>query len=437
MMRVSGWGRFPHVDTNCLDMRDVEDARAALALHPTLIARGNGRSYGDAALNANCVLSTRRSDRILAFDAETGSVTVEAGLLLAELLDFAVPRGFFPPVMPGTKLVTIGGMIAADVHGKNHHVAGTFSRHVESFLLMMADGAIRRCVPGQADQLFEATCGGMGLTGIILEATIRLMRIESASLRQETLRAPDFATAMALCEESAGHSYSVAWIDCLGRGNGLGRALIYRGEHAGRDEPGAAPLAVPSRRLRRVPFDLPQLVLNPWSVRAFNELYYRRAKPGSALVDYETFFFPLDAILDWNRLYGRSGFAQHQCVIPKAASGPAIRAILERVSESGYGSFLAVLKLFGGEGNGLLSFPREGYTLTLDFPLNAATLALLRELDAIVADHGGRIYLAKDARADAAMMRRGYARIERFKGVRDAVDPNHKFASVQSRRLNL
>jgi decaprenylphospho-beta-D-ribofuranose 2-oxidase len=436
-MRVSGWGRYPQVDTNCLDMRDVQDARAALAGHATLIARGNGRSYGDAALNGSCILLTRRSDRILTFDPETGSVTVEAGLLLAELLDFAVPRGFFPPVMPGTKLVTIGGMIAADVHGKNHHVAGTFSRHVESFLLMMADGAIRRCVPGQADQLFEATCGGMGLTGIILEATIRLMRIESASLRQETLRAPDFATAMALCEESAGHSYSVAWIDCLGRGNGLGRALIYRGEHAGRDEPGAAPLAVPSRRLRRVPFDLPQLVLNPWSVRAFNELYYRRAKPGSALVDYETFFFPLDAILDWNRLYGRSGFAQHQCVIPKAASGPAIRAILERVSESGYGSFLAVLKLFGGEGNGLLSFPREGYTLTLDFPLNAATLALLRELDAIVADHGGRIYLAKDARADAAMMRRGYARIERFKGVRDAVDPNHKFASVQSRRLNL
>lgn len=436
-MRVSGWGRFPQVETNCLDMRDVDDARAALAAHPTLIARGNGRSYGDAALNANCVLSTRRSDRILAFDPASGSITVEAGLLLAELLEFTVPRGFFPPVVPGTKFVTIGGMIAADVHGKNHHVAGTFSRHVENFLMMTADGSIRHCLPGREDQLFEATCGGMGLTGIILEATIKLLRIESASLRQETLRAPDFDTAMALCEDSAGHTYSVAWIDCLERGNRLGRALIYRGEHASRDEPGAAPLTVPSRQLRRVPFDLPQLVLNPWSVRAFNELYYRRGKPGTALVDYETFFFPLDAILDWNRLYGRSGFTQHQCVIPKAASHTAIRAILERVSASGYGSFLAVLKLFGGEGDGLLSFPREGYTLTLDFPHNAATLALLRELDAIVADHGGRIYLAKDARADAVMMRRGYARIEQFRGIRDTVDPNHKFASVQSRRLNL
>ena len=436
-MRVSGWGRFPQVETDCVDMRDVADARTALAEHETLIARGNGRSYGDAALNPSCVLSTRRSDHILAFDPESGRVTVEAGLLLAELLEFAVPRGWFPPVMPGTKLVTIGGMIAADVHGKNHHVAGTFSRHVEDFLLMMADGSIRRCLPGQSDRLFEATCGGMGLTGIILEATIRLMRIETGSLRQETLRARDFDAAMALCEESAGHTYSVAWIDCLERGSGLGRALIYRGEHAGRDEAAAAPLAVPPRRTRRIPFDLPQLVLNPWSMRAFNELYYRRARPGVALVDYETFFFPLDAILDWNRLYGRSGFIQHQCVIPKAASRAAIRAMLERVSESGYGSFLAVLKLFGGEGDGLLSFPREGYTLTLDFPLNGATLALLRELDAIVADHGGRIYLAKDARADAAMMRSGYARLESFKRVRDAFDPQRKFSSVQSRRLEL
>jgi FAD/FMN-containing dehydrogenase len=437
MMRVSGWGRFPQVETHCVDMRDVADARAALADHASLIARGNGRSYGDAALNASCVLSTTRSDRILAFDPASGCVTVEAGLLLADLLDFAVPRGWFPPVMPGTKLVTIGGMIAADVHGKNHHFAGTFSRHVESLLLMMADGSIRRCLPGQEDELFEATCGGMGLTGIILEATIRLMRIESTSLRQETLRARDFDEAMALCEDSAGHSYSVAWIDCLARGSALGRALIYRGEHAGKDEAGATPLAVPARQLRRMPFDLPQMVLNPWSVRAFNEFYYRRARPGIALVDYETFFFPLDALLDWNRLDGRSGFTQHQCVIPKAASRAAIRALLERVSAAGYGSFLAVLKLFGGEGNGLLSFPREGYTLTLDFPRNPATLALLRELDAIVADHGGRLYLAKDARADAAMMRSGYSRLDRFKRVRDAWDPQRKFASAQSQRLDL
>ncbi|HEX3500312.1 MAG TPA: FAD-binding oxidoreductase [Stellaceae bacterium] len=437
MMRVSGWGRFPQVETHCVDMRDVADARAALADHASLIARGNGRSYGDAALNASCVLSTTRSDRILAFDPASGCVTVEAGLLLADLLDFAVPRGWFPPVMPGTKLVTIGGMIAADVHGKNHHFAGTFSRHVESLLLMMADGSIRRCLPGQEDELFEATCGGMGLTGIILEATIRLMRIESTSLRQETLRARDFDEAMALCEDSAGHSYSVAWIDCLARGSALGRALIYRGEHAGKDEAGATPLAVPARQLRRMPFDLPQMVLNPWSVRAFNEFYYRRARPGIALVDYETFFFPLDALLDWNRLDGRSGFTQHQCVIPKAASRAAIRALLERVSAAGYGSFLAVLKLFGGEGDGLLSFPREGYTLTLDFPRNPATLALLRELDAIVADHGGRLYLAKDARADAAMMRRGYSRLDRFKRVRDTMDPQRKFASAQSQRLDL
>jgi FAD/FMN-containing dehydrogenase len=436
-MKLNGWGRFPRVDCALLGMRTAEDARAAIGARRSLIARGNGRSYGDSALNLDGVVSTLRSDRLRDFDPATGLLTCEAGLLLADLLAFAVPRGFFPPVTPGTKFVTIGGMIAADVHGKNHHQAGSFCRHVERLELMTADGRIVVCTRTENQDLFMATCGGMGLTGIILAATFRLLPIETAQIRQETLIADNFDEAMALCEASAGWTYTVAWIDCLASGPALGRSIIYRGEHATRQERPAAPLAVPSAKARRVPVDFPTIALNPWSVRAFNTLYYQHARPGPSYLDYDTYFYPLDTILDWNRIYGRAGFTQYQCVIPRAASRDGMRAILARVAAQGCASFLAVLKLLGAEGEGLLSFPLEGYTLTLDFPVNATVLGLLLELDAIVADHGGRIYLAKDARAGATMMRRGYSRLDRFRAVRARVDPARKFQSLQSQRLDL
>jgi FAD/FMN-containing dehydrogenase len=436
-MRLSGWGRFPRVDTTKLEMRDTEVARDALRRQCGMIAYGNGRAYGDAALHPRQVLATRKSDRILAFDPASGRITCEAGLLLADLLSFAIPRGFFPPVTPGTKFVTIGGMIAADVHGKNHHVAGTFSRHVESFLLLTADGTTQLCTRGGNDLLFEATCGGMGLTGVILEATFCLLPIETALIRQETLRAGDFDQAMELCEASADWTYTVAWIDCLARGRALGRSLIYRGEHARRDELPAGRAQPGHKKARRVPFDFPAIALNRYSMRAFNGMYYRRAREGTAFIDYDTYFYPLDAILEWNRIYGAGGFTQYQCVVPKQASRDAIRAILQLVAESGRGSFLAVLKLFGAQGDGMLSFPMEGYTLTLDFPVNSATLNLLLALDSIVSDHGGRLYLAKDARAGAAMLRRGYPRLEEFLAVRNRVDPMRRFASLQSERLGL
>jgi decaprenylphospho-beta-D-ribofuranose 2-oxidase len=436
-LNLGGWGRFPRIDTTLAQLRDTRDARGILLSRASLIARGNGRSYGDAALNDRFVLATPRCGRILDFDPASGRITCEAGLLLADLLTFAVPRGFFPPVTPGTKFVTIGGMIAADVHGKNHHVAGTFGRHLESLLLLLADGSTRLCMPRQNDQIFEATCGGMGLTGIILEATFRLLAIETPAIRQETLVARDFEEAADLCEASSGWTYSVAWIDCLARGSRLGRSLVYRGEHARRDELIAGAPAGRRRAARRVPFDLPGFALNRWSMRAFNGMYYRKGRAGSALVDYDSYFYPLDGVLEWNRIYGKTGFAQYQCVVPMAESRRAMRAILECVAASGRGSFLAVLKLFGPEGDGLISFPMEGYTLTLDFPVDADTLNLMLALDAIVADHGGRLYLAKDSRAGAAMMRRGYPRLARFQDVRRAVDPTGRFASLQSRRLGL
>jgi FAD/FMN-containing dehydrogenase len=434
---LSGWGRYPQQDCAVTGLRAMSDAARELGEDASLIARGNGRSYGDAALSRHRVLETLKADRLIAFDAQAGLVTCEAGLLLADLLGIIVPRGWFVPVTPGTKLVTIGGMIAADVHGKNHHHAGTIGRHVVSLDLLTADGRIRRCSLREETELFAATCGGMGLTGVILSATLRLDRIETSWIRQETRRAPNLAEAIRLCDASLDWTYAVAWIDCVAQGEALGRSLVYLGEHAARDEVRDRKLAVPRRRVRPVPFDLPGFALNRWSVAAFNELYYRRGKPGTAYVDYDRYFYPLDALRDWNRLYGGAGFLQYQCVIPLAASTEGLGLLLQRIARAGSGSFLAVLKRLGPEGDGLLSFPLEGYTLALDFPAVQANFSLLAELDAITADHGGRIYLAKDARATAAAIQRGYPRLGRFQAIRRAVDPDGKFASLLSERLEI
>jgi FAD/FMN-containing dehydrogenase len=380
-------------------------------------------------------MSTLRCDRILAFDPTSGRITAETGLMLAELIDFALPRGFFPPVTPGTRLLTLGGMIAADVHGKNHHRDGSFGQHVEEVLLLCGDGETRRCSPQENPALFWATIGGMGLTGVILEATFRLAAAETAWIRQETLRAPDLESAMeslAACED---WTYTVAWIDCLARGARLGRSLIFCGEHANAAEAPADPPRI--GRERSLPVDVLSWTLNRASMTAFNEVYYRRGRPGTAFVPWNTYFYPLDAVRAWNRIYGRAGFAQYQFVVPRQAGHSALRMVLDRVAQDGDASFLAVLKLFGAQGKGMMSFPTEGWTLTVDFPLRARTLNLMLELDAIVADHGGRLYLAKDSRAGAASIRAGYPCVEDFARVRDSVDPQRRFSSLLSQRLGL
>jgi decaprenylphospho-beta-D-ribofuranose 2-oxidase len=437
-MMLSGWGRFPKADglTRAV-LRAQGDAGPLVADRSGIVARGNGRSYGDASLGLAGVIDMRRLDRLIAFDETTGRLTCEAGLMLADLLEFSVPRGFFPPVTPGTKFVTIGGMIASDVHGKNHHGAGSFGRHIESLDLLTADGQMHRCSATEEPELFQATCGGMGLTGVILAATFRLIRIETPLIRQETFAAANLDEAIRLFEASGGWTYTVAWIDCLARGDKLGRSLLYRGEHATQGETGDAPLVLPVRRRRSVPVDLPGGLLNRWSVAAFNELYYRRGKPGTSYVDYDTYFYPLDAILDWNRIYGRAGFVQYQCVIPKTDGKAGLTRLLDEIAAHGRASFLAVLKLFGPGDAGYLSFPMEGYTLALDFPADSASFSLLRRLDTITAAHGGRIYLTKDACSGAALLRQGYPQLDRFRAVRAAVDPNGKFASLLSKRLDL
>ena len=434
---LSGWGNYPRAETRLLTARGRDEARAAVSSEASLIARGNGRSYGDAALSRDAVLSMLRSSRMIAFDEASGTLTCEAGVMLADILDLFVPRGWFPPVTPGTKFVTIGGMIAADVHGKNHHGAGSFTGHVDSFELALADGQVVRCSRTENAELFAATCGGMGLTGIIVTASFRLLRIETPYIRQETRQAANLAEAMDLLGQSASATYSVAWIDCLSTGAQMGRSVIFSGEHALPHELPAPPPKTGSRTLT-MPFHAPAMLLNRWTISAFNQLYYQRNPAGTAIIPYGPYFYPLDAILAWNRLYGRAGFVQYQCVLPKAAAAEGMAALLRRIAASGKGSFLAVLKQFGAANpHGMLSFPMEGFTLALDFAVDQRTLALLGELDAITGDHGGRVYLAKDACSRPELLRRGYPRLDEFLAVRHKVDPHHKFSSLLSQRLGL
>ena len=440
-MRLSGWGRFPREDCRVSAPRDEDEARARV-LAGSAIARGNGRAYGDSAASRANTLDMRRLDHLLGFDAASGTVVAEAGVLLADLIDAFLPRGWFPPVTPGTKHVTLGGMIAADVHGKNHHRHGSFGNFVEWVDLMGPDGAVRRLSREREPELFDWTLGGMGLTGVILRAAFRLVPVESGWIRQRTIAAPGLAAAMAAFERTEAATYSVAWIDCLARGEALGRSLLMLGEHARREElperARRAPFSIPRRRALAVPVDAPAALLNRHSLRAFNALYYRRGAraAGERLVDWDGYFYPLDRVRGWNRLYGRRGFAQLQCVLPLDAAGAGLRALLAEASAAGAGSFLAVLKRLGA-GRGGYSFAMPGYTLALDFPLSRRAPALLERLDRIVIDHGGRFYLAKDARMSAETLRRSDPRTGDFVAMRHRAGRARAFASSQSARLGL
>lgn len=441
---LSGWGRHPVRDCRLETLRDAGQLGALLDAAPTLIPRGAGRAYGDAALNPALTLSMLAQDRLLDFDANTGRLTCEAGVTLADILEFFVPRGWFPPVLPGTKFVTVGGMVAADVHGKNHHRDGSFGAHVESLRLVAADGGARTLSRTEHPELFRATVGGMGLTGVIVDVTFRLMPLPSAYLNVETLATQDLAETMAGFEESASWPYSVAWLDALARGPAAGRGLLTRATFMARDELPAALAAAPSRGparpLASVPMPVPKWLLNRPLVKCFNECYYQLGRRGSGQrpTHFDPYFFPLDRVGALNRLAGRPGFAQHQCALPMATSAPALAALLATVAASHRGAYLAVLKRFGPGGDGLLSFPMDGYTLALDIPMRHDTAALLDALDGIVSEHGGRIYLAKDAHCSAPRLRAGYPRLNDFATARaEAAGTPAKFASELSRRLEL
>lgn len=439
---LSGWGRFPVASCRLETPADQAELRALLP-QGRLAPRGNGRGYGDCALlEDGLTASMLRMDCMLHFDAATGQLVAQAGVLLADIIDAFLPRGWFPAVTPGTKFVTVGGMIAADVHGKNHHKSGAFGRHVLWLDLLLPNGEVVRCSRDEHAELFEYTCGGMGLTGVILRACLQLMPVRTGWIRQETRVAMNLQQAMDAFEASGQWTYSVAWIDCLARGAAMGRSLLFLGEHALPEElPQAwrhAPLRTPARRKWHVPVDFPAALMNRMSMGAFNELYFRAGQRGNAsrLVDWDSYFYPLDAVGAWNRVYGARGFAQYQCVIPREAARGGMAALLAAVSAHGSGSFLAVLKLLGPQ-DSRFSFPMDGYTLALDFPVNPRTLALLDSLDRITADHGGRIYLAKDARMSRTLFEQTEPRADAYRRYRSSAMLDRHFASAQSERLGL
>jgi FAD/FMN-containing dehydrogenase len=402
-----------------------------------VLCRGLGRSYGDSSLpppGRPQAANTTLADRILAFDPDTGVLRAEAGLDLAALVRALRPRGFFPPVVPGTELVTLGGMVAADVHGKNHHVDGCFGAHLTRLRMRVADGRILECGPDQERDLFRATVGGMGLTGHILEVELKVRRTPSPWVLAENERMRDI-DAFIEGLKAAGRSwpFTMGWIDCLSGGSRLGRGILMRGRWATPEE---APQATPRQRHPpQVPFVLPSFAVNPWTVRAFNSLYYHAPRSWRGIVHPGSFFHPLDVVRDWNRLYGPRGFTQYQCVLPESAGPGAARRFLETLTRRGGASMLCVIKDCGDEGLGLLSFPKRGISIACDVPIRDETQALVDALNERVIAEGGRVYLAKDAFTRPAHFRAMEPRLPEFQEVRRRWDPEGRIRSAQSVRL--
>jgi len=442
---LSGWGRFPV--EQCKVYRPESRRQLAAILEsgaePSFISYGRGRSYGDAPLNSQGgVILHTRLNRFLAFDAQAGVLECEAGVSLAEIIQYFLPRGFFLPVTPGTKFFTVGGAIAADVHGKNHHQDGTFGNFVLDFKLLTSNGENLSCSPNNNAEVFWATLGGMGLTGVILSARIKLRPVTSAWVLVDYQKATNLEDALGrMTESDVRYQYSVAWIDCLATGRHMGRAILMRGNHASADELPAKmrrPLAEPPHARWIVPFNFPSLALNSITVGAFNSLYYGTHRNSvRQLVDFEKFFYPLDAIQHWNRMYGRRGFVQYQVALPLEGGLEGLKELLTRLARSRRASFLAVLKRFGKSDPGLLSFPIEGYTLALDLPVASGLIPLLHELDRMVLNYGGRIYLAKDAVLASQTFAAMYPKLGEFRTIKRKLDPRGLLSSSQARRLGI
>jgi FAD/FMN-containing dehydrogenase len=439
-MWLSGWGNFPKTETVFKEPYGEGALSDLLGSTASVIGRGLGRSYGDSALNSTLTVSSGRLNNLISFDDSSGLLVAGSGATLDEIMNVFAPRGWFLPVAPGTKFVTLGGAVAADAHGKNHHVAGSFSAHVQWLEIWTSKSGLTRCSPSENMDLFCATVGGHGLTGFITAVAVRLIPIRSLNIVQTLHKGSNLEEIMNIFEDDKDkHNYSVAWIDCLKSGSDMGRSILMTGDWSQEDDlPGSGwkPLKL------TVPFNFPSFTLNKYSVKAFNYIYYKlksRVKKTS-LIHYEKFFFPLDSIYHWNRIYGRNGFVQYQIVLPLESSREGLPKILSKIVESGAGSFLAVLKLFGQatERPGNISFPRPGFTLALDFPKTDRVLKVLDELDAIALDYGARHYLSKDGRMTAETLARGYGRaLEDFIKIKGIWDPQERFRSLQSDRLGI
>jgi decaprenylphospho-beta-D-ribofuranose 2-oxidase len=434
--KLTGWGRSSYATSRVIEAASADQVLGALRSAGTsLIARGAGRSYGDAALNeGGYLIRTTAMRAVHGFDAHSGEIVVDPGVTFGDLLHGYAAQGWIAPVTPGTQFATLGGAIANDVHGKNHDADGSLGDHVRWFDLALPNGTHKRVDPASEPGLFAATVGGIGLTGVITRICLQMKRVPGAALLVRERRAANLDEYLdALQEARSRCRYSVGWIDGLASGKALGRGILETADHI--EDP--RPL---QRRWRaRMPVDLPELAFNSWSIGLFNRLYFHRipARGRERRLDLAQFFYPLDAITDWNRMYGRRGFVQFQCVVPDAQARAALHQLLSAISASGLASFLAVIKTLGRAGVGYLSFPAPGITLALDFPVRSNTPALLARLHGITADHGGRIYLAKDSCLPAGLLPQMYPRLPQFRAVLGQVDPERRMRSDMSRRLQL
>lgn len=429
IQKVTNWGNYPIVEKEMRSDDSFKKIKEFVLNNNEVIARGNGRCYGDSSLGEH-IFSTKKLNKFISFDRLNGIIECESGVLLSDVLEIAVPQGYFLYVTPGTKFVSVGGAIASDVHGKNHHAEGCFSEYVIEFKLMIENGDVITCSREENSDKFWATIGGMGLTGIILTAKFKLKNIESAYIRQESIKAENLDEIFTLFEESENWTYTVAWIDCLQKGKNIGRSILMRGEHAFQHELPQnlreKPLRLKKKFEPTVPFYFPGFVLNALTVKIFNFLYYKKQakKEVKSFTDYETFFYPLDFVNDWNKIYGKSGFIQYQMMIPKESGKEGMKKILETIANSGNGSFLAVLKLYGKENpQAYNSFPFEGYSLALDFKVNSKLKKLISQLDDIVEQYNGKIYLTKDSMSRSSLT-------NYLKNVQSS-----KFVSLQHKRI--
>ena len=432
------WGRYPKLQhRGTISPKDFTDLTLAVkSTDSSVLPRGLGRSYGDSCLNENgYLLLTKLLTHIYSFNANTGILRCEAGVTIDAILQTFVPRGWFLPVTPGTKFVTIGGAIANDIHGKNQHSAGSFGNHVIQFELLRSNGKRILCSRTTNADWFHATIGGLGLTGFILWAEITLKQISGPYIEGELIKFDNLDEFFMISKESRkDYEYTVAWIDCLATGNSLGRGIFIRGNHSRKEEADTSRVLHKNSKLKRVPFDAPSFILCDRTIRLFNYFYYHKQfrKRSGKLMHYDPFFYPLDGINGWNRLYGRRGFLQWQCVVPLTENNEAIKGILREITRSQLASFLTVLKEFGKvPPEGILSFPMPGITLALDFPNTGDRLfRLLDRMDKLVIDYGGRIYPAKDARMSSSTF---YASFPEFGKFSKYIDP--KFSSSFYRRI--
>lgn len=437
---VTNWNNYPVQKADLQYFDHIPEAEYYLANKGQVIPRGLGRCYGDASLNDN-ILSTIKFDKALFFDDSEGIFECQSGMSLDEILKIIVPRGWFLPVTPGTKFITIGGAVASDIHGKNHHRDGSFSGHIVSMDVLTASGEIITCTSDHHEDLFWATCGGMGLTGLVVNVRFRLKPIESAFISQTQLKARNLEELLEFFEVYNHFTYSVAWIDCLKKDKNFGRSILMLGEHATLDDLTSRqrrdPFKIHGDPGLSIPFNFPNFALNNLTVKAFNALFYaKNVKSVQAdTVHYDPYFYPLDNIHSWNRMYGKKGFVQYQFVVPMTEKDGLIK-IMQMISNKNMGSFLTVLKVFGPQ-DSLISFPMEGFTLAMDFPLTEGLFEFLDELDRVVLEHGGRVYLTKDARMDTQFFKTSYPHYNQFVEILQKYNPNHKFASLLSRRLSI